>query len=270
MMRAQPYLISIHAPRVGSDIYCLFLCGFGLNFYPRSPRGERPALGPCAWEERRISIHAPRVGSDLLNAVAVLSAEGFLSTLPAWGATSSTWAAFWRPQHFYPRSPRGERRERQARAKDGPLISIHAPRVGSDAQCGQRQEVLRYFYPRSPRGERQLFSSFPLDVLRISIHAPRVGSDSTIQPIPNRPNVFLSTLPAWGATLQCVVLCDGSRFLSTLPAWGATRVTSLLSPVPGDFYPRSPRGERPGFPARTGKSLYRFLSTLPALSLIHI
>ena len=57
--------ISIHAPRVGSDKLAVQYDGQKQwNFYPRSPRGERPA------GDRRF-----------------LWPEGFLSTLPAWGAT---------------------------------------------------------------------------------------------------------------------------------------------------------------------------------------
>ena len=41
--------ISIHAPREGSDAAARFGGGRGQNFYPRSPRGERPGdVGkPC-------------------------------------------------------------------------------------------------------------------------------------------------------------------------------------------------------------------------------
>ena len=34
------------------------------NFYPRSPRGERPVAVAESIEVRAISIHAPREGSD--------------------------------------------------------------------------------------------------------------------------------------------------------------------------------------------------------------
>ena len=78
--------ISIHAPRVGSDqdhfLVVLLLC----DFNPRSPCGER-----------RTSNRGPAQGC------------GFQSTLPVWGATA--------PQ------PSGRMAGR---------ISIHAPRVGSD------------------------------------------------------------------------------------------------------------------------------------------
>ena len=34
------------------------------------------------------------------------------------------------------------------------IISIHAPREGSDMVCRQRRRAGQHFYPRSPRGER--------------------------------------------------------------------------------------------------------------------
>ena len=82
--------ISIHAPRVGSDspppaLLRLFRC----HFYPRSPRGERP----------HHDANCPALCKD-----------------------------------FYPRSPRGERPGKTALASQVFEISIHAPLVGSDAQ----------------------------------------------------------------------------------------------------------------------------------------
>ena len=39
------FLISIHAPREGSDRFFQYCPHCGANFYPRSPRGERPFGG---------------------------------------------------------------------------------------------------------------------------------------------------------------------------------------------------------------------------------
>ena len=148
-----------------------------------------------------LSIHAPRVGSDsmapwyfdtstpFLSTLPAWGATGdseflkavdgrFLSTLPAWGATCGFAGFCTTIQHFYPRSPRGERRYTSSTY---PFQAFH-------------------FYPRSPRGERPIFAftftpSFSfLSTLpawgatgrrrsvvwrpSISIHAPRVGSDS--------------------------------------------------------------------------------------------
>ena len=97
---------------------------------------------------------------------------------------------------------------------------------------------------------------------------------------------FLSTLPARGATRPLPICPTCKRFLSTLPARGATKGTekewvkeqiSIHAPregsdrpqAPGDgeiacnFYPRSPRGERPDATACKVTEIL-FLSTLPA------
>ena len=79
-----------------------------------------------------ISIHAPREGSDRLALGVSTVLSSFLSTLPARGAT---WTAFWLPahrEHFYPRSPRGERPAAVSEEVAKMAISIHAPREGSD------------------------------------------------------------------------------------------------------------------------------------------
>ena len=61
--------------------------------------------------------------------------------------------------HFYPRSPRGERRLRHGGQQDDWRISIHAPREGSDAV--------------------KIAGVWLID--SISIHAPREGSDFVMQ-----------------------------------------------------------------------------------------
>ena len=98
----------------------------------------------------------------------------------------------------------------------------------------------RYFYPRSPRGERRLL----LAAIK-------------------RGHIFLSTLPARGATTVADFAANVLQFLSTLPARGATLAAPGSGPPYKNFYPRSPRGERP---ARSASDLTAstFLSTLPA------
>ena len=56
-------------------------------------------------------------------------------------------------------------------------ISIHAPRVGSDAMDLWLLAQSQDFYPRSPRGERQAPTGRGVLLPVIAIHAPRVGSD---------------------------------------------------------------------------------------------
>ena len=59
------YNISIHAPRVGSDVRGRDQTAVWLNFNPRSPCGERLDGAGHVLELHLISIHAPRVGSDV-------------------------------------------------------------------------------------------------------------------------------------------------------------------------------------------------------------
>ena len=125
------------------------------------------------------------------------------------------------------------------------IISIHAPRVGSDpgqnlidgicriflstlpawgATVGVAQGATAgdYFYPRSPRGERRIFNCFSNPGSTISIHAPRVGSDR-------------------GWTL----FIDGPMTISIhAPRVGSDSRSSGMIGGNINFYPRSPRGER--------------------------
>ena len=123
-------------------------------------------------------------------------------------------------------------------------ISIHAPREGSDRKTGKERRATPYFYPRSPRGERRSSSGRHHQLRPISIHAPREGSDAADLPQAVFFVLFLSTLPARGATYssgRCGCHCE---FLSTLPARGATWRTCSRWARTYYFYPRSPRGER--------------------------
>ena len=148
----QRTLISIHAPRTGSD---------GIHKNP-----------PIAFV---ISIHAPRTGSDA-SAFIFASSCGISIHAPRTGS-DARWTERWiAGRNFNPRSPYGERPEAYAsyanqlkfqstlpvRGATGfldavlvlPLISIHAPRTGSDfaSSCGKMD--VGYFNPRSPYGER--------------------------------------------------------------------------------------------------------------------
>ena len=78
--------ISIHALREEGDQVKVDIALADGNFYPRPPRGGRPAVPEPAPEEHDISIHALREEGDI-------------------GRKRKTTNA----QHFYPRPPRGGR-----------------------------------------------------------------------------------------------------------------------------------------------------------------
>ena len=145
---------------------------------------------------------------------------------------------------FNPRSPHGERLPVAAHQRVALLISIHAPRTGSDIgilhrggrnqyfnprsphgeRPGYGQDVISIadFNPRSPHGERQRYLFQKLTSQFISIHAPRTGSDA----FPILPALFIPIsihAPRTGSD----VFGNNSRlristFQSTLPARGAT------------------------------------------------
>ena len=122
--------ISIHAPRVGSDIVVGLPEYGGKHFNPRSPCGERLPSSPS-----------------------VLCVSSFQSTLPVWGATRAGYL-LWCQRQISIHAPRvGSDDNLPAKMKKA-KISIHAPRVGSDVFSAHRAYADLYFNPRSPCGER--------------------------------------------------------------------------------------------------------------------
>ncbi len=102
----------------------------------------------------------------------------FQSTLPVWGATTAWELDTCCFHNFNPRSPCGERRCFLVLRLEILVISIHAPRVGSDwrfpapvLKTGEFQSTLPVWGATVPLESRGLNNS------AISIHAPRVGSD---------------------------------------------------------------------------------------------
>ena len=97
----------------------------------------------------------------------------------------------------------------------------------------------------------------------ISIHAPREGSDGALNLGAVSIRVFLSTLPARGATEEAAELAQAALFLSTLPAGGATYGPCCLRKA-REISIHAPReGSDTGGLSLIGVIL-SFLSTLPA------
>ena len=124
-----------------------------------------------------ISIHALLAESDYAHFGWDAGADLFLSTLSLRRATGARCQQHRHSQHFYPRSPCGERpcksrfRNRQSDISIHALlaesdsgrrrssqkeyqISIHALLAESDEIPARSSRIVRDFYPRSPCGER--------------------------------------------------------------------------------------------------------------------
>ena len=123
-------LISIHAPRVGSDFRFYSLAILSPTFQSTLP----------VW------------GATLQDNTVVPVGE-FQSTLPVWGAT-----IYILPIRTYMEisihAPRVGSDDKTANLAYDKIISIHAPRVGSDASGSQTKTDKSNFNPRSPCGER--------------------------------------------------------------------------------------------------------------------
>ena len=145
--------ISIHAPLTGSDLIKKSVLsgirGFqstlplrgatrSINGLWRSARFQStlPLRGATRVPPRKfitgeISIHAPLTGSDCA-----------LSSPCLWQG------------YFNPRSPYGERLDKDHYVDNRTGISIHAPLTGSDPLRRAYKKRRNHFNPRSPYGER--------------------------------------------------------------------------------------------------------------------
>ncbi len=146
-------------------------------FYPRSPCGERRMAGICTFHGFQISIHALLAESDSMplipTRVVLISIHALLAE-----SDHETSALAQRIQHFYPRSPCGER------PASITIVSVRA----------------LYFYPRSPCGERHAHCFDSGKASGISIHALLAESDGALFCVPLHTLTFLSTLSLRRAT----------------------------------------------------------------------
>ena len=148
--------ISIHAPRTGSDRFLSVASSTTGAFQSTLPargatRHQLPVFLP-----QTISIHAPRTGSDGEAVDSLRAVRDFNPRSPHGERPVRRRPAPCRRWNFNPRSPHGERLNIARHTQEIIVISIHAPRTGSDIHPMQ------------------------LDARpHISIHAPRTGSDTT-------------------------------------------------------------------------------------------
>ena len=178
-----------------------------MDFNPRSPRGER---------------------HDLM--FGILFCIEFQSTLPAGGATVKRAAHAFRLAQFQSTLPAGGATLPALRLVCDFLISIHAPRGGSDDPRCQRPPRPPDFNPRSPRGERPgiVFRRFPAGRFQSTLPA---GGATRLKPHFWVTEEFQSTLPAGGATIHAASDRPARRISIHAPRGGSDR-SSGSSPRP--------------------------------------
>ena len=169
-------VISIHAPRTGSDAAATRRNHFRRYFNPRSPHGERPDVVPTEDEEQDFNPRSPH--GERRDAVARLDDdEKFQSTLPARGATLPPWKRHESRRNFNPRSPHGERLLWHYRSPHRLGFQSTLPARGATRHCIPSASTRRRFQSTLPaRGATSQRRTAAL-YCGISIHAPRTGSD---------------------------------------------------------------------------------------------
>ena len=150
---SQQQPISIHALREEGDVSAAGCTRQRIYFYPRPPRGGRPAVRLNIIGAVGISIHALREEGDGGAIEMPYELLLFLSTPSARRATE--------PPRLVKRhlliSIHALREEGDARPQGLPraaCISIHALREEGDASVKASSQISNYFYPRPPRGGR--------------------------------------------------------------------------------------------------------------------
>ena len=131
--RRAPATISIHAPRAGSDRRAVPTRGRRMHFNPRSPCGERPGFRALPPTDSDFNPRSP-CGERRIIPAQALPLKKFQSTLPVRGATA-----------------------KKATQGFPSVISIHAPRAGSDLIILPLIAMSMNFNPRSPCGERHVY-----------------------------------------------------------------------------------------------------------------
>ena len=199
-------------------------------------------MSVCAHLGSSISIHAPREGSDSATTRLCPTAANFYPRSPR-GERQNHVGTANVPRDFYPRSPRGERPRACCCAAGQKYFYPRSPRGERPPIVHTVRPCTANFYPRSPRGERQSGVGYWYS-----------------------PSLFLSTLPARGATRFGAGEAAGVQISIHAPREGSDNnmdevfdvgLISIHAPREGSdggarrslaahnhFYPRSPRGER--------------------------
>ena len=241
-------LISIHALLAESDWPGLLARPFFIDFYPRSPCGERLSvvfllLGAgvflstlslrratpnpiCIMITIIISIHALLAESDTVSRAAHSRQPQFLSTL---SLRRATWPAYLQRQiefiSIHALLAESDRIHHQLPYQTP--ISIHALLAESDFIGPLIFSVQPHFYPRSPCGERRYLINTYHRIFGISIHALLAESDASVSGISSRTAISIHALLAESDPKLLSVSIFIHAFLSTLSLRRATKVPLL-------------------------------------------
>ena len=195
-----------------------------MDFYPRSPCGERRKTLCTTSTMMIISIHALLAESDEQSRQQGLHVPEFLSTLSLRRATAeNTYKFITLDISIHALLAESDCKIQPLRSWIAEFLSTLSLRRATDTSCSGAKRICN-FYPRSPCGERRLSSSILIMPFHISIHALLAESDDDVKVIKDTiTNNFYPRSPC------------GERLCKNL----------LIRLAVKHFYPRSPCGERP-------------------------
>ena len=269
VIRVIDFGISIHALREEGD--CLVIVGgFGVLQFLSTPSARRATVGGAGRQptkdisihalreegdsgecnsgaSRRISIHALREEGDTKAEEAAEAKEYFYPRPPRGGRLRKPGRTGHSQKNFYPRPPRGGRPQTWAnRPFSKKFLSTPSARRATRRRCRETTDQ-RYFYPRPPRGGRPE-KAWRIKQYRqeISIHALREEGDTLAATLARTYKISIHALREEGDLERQEYSFTKIKFLSTPSARRATHMDIYYFNVPCNFYPRPPRGGRPG------------------------
>ena len=223
--------ISIHAPRMGSDVLTNFRVSAHAHFNPRSPDGERHGAAGLAHPRTDFNPRSPD-GERQTPPKPTTRPPHFNPRSPDGERPDAPMRAASYPPYFNPRSPDGERRWEVSGYPSRDAFQSTLPGWGATTRNHRKRQRQDNFNPRSPDGERRFAPSAPRPIgSDFNPRSPDGERPVTVPPWPIVP-IFQSTLPGWGATLKrSDDMTQKILFQSTLPGWGATLRFATAPPL---------------------------------------
>ena len=182
--------------------------------------GRRPAGGP------EISIHALREEGDLQGLRPLYPIRNFYPRPPRGGRRQQAVVTALRKLDFYPRPPRGGRRRGHTHAEGADRFLSTPSARRATGHCNRCSNVDPDFYPRPPRGGRRAHFAMLFSARYFYPRPPRGGRRNPHAQGADRKDISIHALREEG------------------DQWSAAVVGWLR-----DFYPHPPRGGRPPHPA---------------------
>ena len=244
------------------------------NFYPRPPRGGRLPRYYEDWCSVLISIHALREEGD---ASEKPRSEGFCRFLSTPSARRATYYSLHQHRighNFYPRPPRGGRREYYNTEHHWKIfLSTPSARRATlyEKSRGDNQDISIH----ALREEGDPIRRFSASRGKISIHALREEGDLSIPAAESKVRNFYPRPPRGGRHQRYERRHDPWHFYPRPPRGGRRSAARPTRKRRKYFYPRPPRGGRQSA-AGMARTSYAFLSTPsarratpPALSVVY-